>query len=148
MPRKIIRSILDAMACLTPSPKKRKENEGGKTRSPRYETLVADSEDDLRSVKEVEVRSQACSNKLERLMSSVFPRQTNIAERSLDPHVLLPLLPLLSIFHEKNMSNCISAFSLNEYIDCKEVKVRSQACSNKLESLIYPATNEYRQRVA
>lgn len=61
MPRKIIRNILDAMTCLTPSPKKRKDeendHEGGKTRSPRYTTLIAETEDDLRSVNEVEVWS-------------------------------------------------------------------------------------------
>lgn len=59
MSKKIIRGFMNAMTCLTPSPKKRKreEDDSGdeKVNLPRNDTLIANTEDEPRSAKKTEV---------------------------------------------------------------------------------------------
>lgn len=57
MSKKIIRGIMNAMTCLTPSPKKRKREENDsrdeKMNLPRNDTLIADVEEKLCSAEKV-----------------------------------------------------------------------------------------------
>ncbi|XP_012543705.2 signal-induced proliferation-associated 1-like protein 2 isoform X2 [Monomorium pharaonis] len=59
MSRKLIRGIINAIACLTPSPRKRKREKGDnggneKVNLPRSDALIADAADEPRSTKETE----------------------------------------------------------------------------------------------